>query len=82
MSVTNNKDIQTPLIDTSQSIPQALNEVESPTIQGLQGLKLKMREGIDSAGRFYSELVSTIGVAVGVADGEPYWNAYLEQLLL
>ena len=72
VSVTNNKDIQTPLTDTSQSIPQALNEVESPATQELQGLKLKMWEGLDSAGRFYSELVSTIGSAVGVADGEPY----------
>ncbi|MEH1910520.1 MAG: hypothetical protein V7L05_17655 [Nostoc sp.] len=38
-----------------------------------------MQQGLDSAGRFYTELVSQVGVAVGVADGEPYWNGYLGQ---
>jgi len=33
----------------------------------------------NSAGQFYSELFSTVGEAVGIADGEPYWNAYLGQ---
>ncbi|MBG1242471.1 hypothetical protein ACEYW6_29120 [Nostoc sp. UIC 10607] len=38
-----------------------------------------MQQGLDSAGQFYQQLVSTIGSAVGIADGEPYWNAYLGQ---
>ncbi len=41
-----------------------------------------MRLGLDSAGRFYTELVSQVGEAIGVADGEPYWNAYLGQWLV
>ncbi|MBC6435692.1 hypothetical protein FM036_40920 [Nostoc sp. HG1] len=35
-------------------------------------LKLKLQQGLDSAGQFYQQLVSTIGSAVGIADGEPY----------
>ncbi len=69
------------LSGTLQGIPQTLNQIESPATQGLQGLKLKMQQGLDCAGQFYSELVSTIGSAVGVADGEPYWNGYLGQWL-
>ncbi|MEH1936388.1 MAG: hypothetical protein V7L14_22345 [Nostoc sp.] len=79
VSVTNNKDIQTPLTDTSQSIPLSLNQVESPATQGWKGLKLKMRQGLDCVGSFYSELISTCGEAIGVADGEPFWNGYVGQ---
>lgn len=42
-------------------------------------MKLNLRQGLDNAGQFYSELVSTIGSSIGVADGEPYWNGYLGQ---
>ncbi|RCJ40660.1 hypothetical protein A6770_37425 [Nostoc minutum NIES-26] len=38
-----------------------------------------MRQGLESAGSFYTELVSKVGEAIGVADGEPVWNAYLSQ---
>jgi len=38
-----------------------------------------LQQGLDSAGQFYQPLVSTIGSAVGIADGEPYWNGYLGQ---
>ena len=80
VSVTNNISTTTPVIDTTpQDIPQTLTPVESPVTQGWKGLKLKMQQGLDSAGSFYNQLVSTIGSAVGVADGEPYWNAYLGQ---
>ncbi|MEH2159391.1 hypothetical protein [Nostoc sp.] len=34
---------------------------------------------MNSADQFYQQLVSTIGSAVAVADGEPYWNGYLGQ---
>ncbi|BBD70188.1 hypothetical protein NIES4072_65540 [Nostoc commune NIES-4072] len=79
VSATNNIDITTQLTDTSQSNPLSLNQVESPVTQGWKGLKLKLQQGMDCAGSFYNELVSTIGEAVGVADGEPYWNGYLGQ---
>ncbi|WP_179077079.1 hypothetical protein [Nostoc sp. C057] len=80
MSVTNNIELQTQVTGTiSDDIPQTLNQVESPATQAWKGLKLKMREGLDSAGRFYQQMVSQLGEAIGVADGEPYWNAYLGQ---
>ncbi|MCC5612804.1 hypothetical protein LC612_40485 [Nostoc sp. CHAB 5834] len=80
MLVSNNISTITPVIDTqSQDIPQTLTPVESPVTQGWKGLKLKIRQGLDSAGRFYSELVSKVGFSLGVADGEPYWNGYLGQ---
>ncbi|QFS51426.1 hypothetical protein [Nostoc sphaeroides] len=80
VSVSNNISTTTPVIDTTpQDIPQTLTPVESSTVQGWKGLKLKLQQGLDSAGQFYQQLVSTIGNAIGVADGEPYWNAYLGQ---
>ncbi|PHM10999.1 hypothetical protein [Nostoc sp. 'Peltigera malacea cyanobiont' DB3992] len=83
VSVINNISTTTPVIDTTpQDIPQTLTPVESPTVQGWKGLKLKMQQGMNCAGSFYNQLVSTIGEAVGVADGEPYWNSYLGQWLL
>jgi hypothetical protein len=80
VSVSNNIELQTPGIDTTPiHIPQTVTQVENPIAQGWKGLKLKLQQGLDSAGQFYQQLVSTIGSAVGVADGEPYWNAYLGQ---
>ena len=78
VSVTNNIELQTPGIDTT---PQILLEevVSNPQGQAWKGLKLKLQQGLDSAGQFYSELVSAVGAAIGVADGEPYWNGYLGQ---
>lgn len=75
VSVSNNISTTTPVIDTqSQDIPQTLTPLESPTVQGWKGLRLKIRLGLDSVGKFYQQLVSKVGEAVGVADGEPYWN--------
>jgi hypothetical protein len=80
VSVSNKISTTTPVIDTqAQDIPQTLTPLESPAVLGWKGLKLKLQQGLDSAGDFYSKLVSTIGEAVGVADEEPYWNAYLGQ---
>ncbi|QFS51425.1 plasmid replication protein, CyRepA1 family [Nostoc sphaeroides] len=79
VSATNNIDITIQLTDTSQSNPLSLNQVESPVTLGWKGLKLKLQQGLDSAGQFYTELVSQVGNAIGVADGEPYWNGYLGQ---
>ncbi|MCC5633363.1 hypothetical protein LC613_38485 [Nostoc sphaeroides CHAB 2801] len=77
VSATNNIDITTPVIDTTSQILEEV--VSSPQVLGWKGLKLKLQQGLDSAGQFYQQLVSTIGEAVGVADGEPYWNGYLGQ---
>jgi hypothetical protein len=80
VSVMNNISTTTPVTDTTPiDIPQTVTQVENPIAQGWKGLKLKLQQGLDSAGQFYQQLVSTIGSAVGVADGEPYWNGYLEQ---
>jgi Domain of unknown function (DUF3854) len=80
VSVINNIEFPTQVTGTiSHDIPQTLNQVESPATHGWKGLKLKLQQGLDSIGSSYSELISKVGQAVGVADGEPYWNAYLNQ---
>ncbi|MEH1864596.1 MAG: hypothetical protein V7K69_06205 [Nostoc sp.] len=38
-----------------------------------------MRLGLDSVGQFHQHLVSQLGDAIGVADGEPYWKGCLGQ---
>ncbi|MBD2565518.1 MULTISPECIES: plasmid replication protein, CyRepA1 family [Nostoc] len=76
VSGTSNIVLSTQVIDTTS---QRLNQVESPVTLGWKGLKLKMHQGLDSASSFYQQLVSQLGDAIGVADGEPYWNAYLNQ---
>jgi hypothetical protein len=73
VSGTNNIVFATPLSDTTPHTP------ENIAILGWKGLMVKMQQGLDSAGQFYQQLVSTIGSAVGVADGEPYWNGCLGQ---
>ncbi|WP_392476567.1 plasmid replication protein, CyRepA1 family [Nostoc sp. C110] len=77
VSVTNNIELQTQVIDTTSQILEEV--VCSPQGQAWKGLKLKLQQGLDSIGSCYSELVSKVGEAVGVADGEPYWNGYLGQ---
>jgi hypothetical protein len=78
VSVSSNiEDIQTQVTDTPD-IPQTLNQAA----QGWKGLRLKLRQGQDSAGSFYTELIARIGDAVGVADGEPVWNEYLSQWMV
>jgi hypothetical protein len=54
-------------------------QISDEAVGGWNGLKLKLRQGLESAGSFYQELVSKVGEAVGVADGEPFWNGYLGQ---
>ncbi|MBD2520797.1 hypothetical protein H6G93_38900 [Nostoc sp. FACHB-973] len=76
VSVSNNISTTTPVTDTtSHYIPQTSDS----EVLGWKGLKLKIRQGLDGVGSFYGELISTVGQAVGVADGEPYWNGYLGQ---
>ncbi|QLE39963.1 hypothetical protein FD723_05460 [Nostoc sp. C052] len=53
--------------------------MKSPATLGWKGLKLKIRQGMDCVGSFYSELVCTVGEAIGVADGEPFWNGHVGQ---
>jgi hypothetical protein len=80
VSVINNIEFPTQVTGTiSDDIPKTLNQVESPATHGWKGLKLKLQQGLDSIGSSYSELISKVGEAVGIADGEPYWNAYLNQ---
>jgi hypothetical protein len=43
------------------------------------GLKLKLQQGLENAGRFYAEAISEIGEAIGIADSEPFWNGYLNR---
>lgn len=74
VSVTNNIELQTRVSDTHNN-PQTSDEA----VGGWNGLRLKLRQGLESAGSFYQELVSIVGEAVGVADGEPYWNGCLGQ---
>ena len=76
----NNIVLTTPVTDmTPVDISQTVTQVKNPIAQGWKGLKLKLQQGLDSIGSSYSELVSKVGEAVGVADGEPYWNGYLGQ---
>ncbi len=77
VSVTNNIELQTQVIDTTSQILEEV--VSSPQGQAWKGLKLKLQQGLDSISSSYSELISKVGEAVGVADGEPYWNGYLGQ---
>ncbi|MBH8574829.1 hypothetical protein I8752_17740 [Nostocaceae cyanobacterium CENA369] len=74
VSVTNNIELQTQVSDT-HNISQILDEA----VGGWKGLRLKLRQGLESASQFYTELVSKVGETIGVADGEPIWNAYLGQ---
>ncbi|QFS51550.1 hypothetical protein [Nostoc sphaeroides] len=67
------------ILNSSEASDTALHTPENIAILGWKGLKLKLQQGLDSAGQFYQQLISTIGEAVGVADGEPYWNGYLGQ---
>ncbi|MCC5632464.1 hypothetical protein LC613_33125 [Nostoc sphaeroides CHAB 2801] len=57
----NNIVLTTPVIDT------ALHTPENIAILGWKALKLKLQQGLDSAGQFYQQLVSTIGSSIGVA---------------
>ncbi|MFN6486123.1 MULTISPECIES: hypothetical protein [unclassified Nostoc] len=63
----------------SLHISQTLNEAESAVVPAWKGLSLKLRQGLNSVGQFYQQLVSQLDDAIGVADGEPIWNAYLGQ---
>ncbi len=79
VSVTNNIVLTTPVTDTTPiDIPQTFTQEDSEVL-GWKGLSLKLRQGLDSVGQFHQHLVSQLGEAVGVADGEPFWNAHLGQ---
>jgi hypothetical protein len=43
------------------------------------GLKLKLQHELQDAGRFYQEAISEIGEAIGIAEGEPFWNGFLNR---
>lgn len=54
-----------------KTIPQTFTQVEDPEVLGWKGLSLKLRQGLDSVGQFYQQLVFQVGEAVGIIDGEP-----------
>ncbi len=81
VSVTNNIELQIDVSDT-HNIPQTLNKVESPAVCGRKGLKLRLQQGLKSAGQLYQQLISKVGEAIGVADGEPIWNGYLGNCMI
>ncbi|MEH1922762.1 hypothetical protein [Nostoc sp.] len=60
------------------TIPQTFTQ-EYPEVLEWKGLRLKLCLGLDSVGQFYQQMVSQLGEAVGIIDGEPYWNGYLGQ---
>ncbi|MBW4689257.1 MAG: hypothetical protein KME40_30240 [Komarekiella atlantica HA4396-MV6] len=70
--------MHTQVIDTTpQDIPQTLDEaVVSDAATRWKGLQVRVQQGLEGAGRFYQELVTKLGKAVGIADGEPVWNQY------
>jgi len=77
VSTTNNIDLTTPITDTpdtSQTLDEAVGD--------WKGLRLRLRQGLENAGRFYTELVSRVGEAAGIANGEPIWNGYLGQWMV
>jgi hypothetical protein len=81
VSVTSNINTSTPIIDTTpHDIPQTDYEAvvaeSSSMSQSWKGLKLKLQQGLENAGKFYQQLVTKVGEAVRVADGEPVWNQY------
>ncbi|MBW4457422.1 MAG: DUF3854 domain-containing protein [Nostoc indistinguendum CM1-VF10] len=81
VSPTSNKELETQVTDTTLShIPKTSPNVESTAaVVGWKGLRLKMQSGLEDAGKFYQELISTIGDAIGIADSEPIWNGHLGQ---
>ncbi|MHC5767609.1 MAG: hypothetical protein ACYTXI_18700 [Nostoc sp.] len=66
VSVTNNIHIQTQVSDI-HDISQTFNEAA----KGWKGLKLKLRQGLESAGQFYQQLVSQLGTACGFEEQLP-----------
>nr|WP_242045813.1 plasmid replication protein, CyRepA1 family [Calothrix sp. FACHB-1219] len=64
-------------------VEQAIASVEdSPPQTRWTGLKLQLRQGLEIAGSiwsdFYRELSERFGQAIGLAENEPFWNAYAE----
>jgi hypothetical protein len=79
VSPTCNKEIDTQVNDTTSP---AQTPSTSTLDQGWKGLKLKLRQGLENAGSFYTEMVSRIGNTVGIADSEPFWNQCLSQWMV
>jgi len=55
VSVTNNISTTTPVVDTTlHDIPQTVSQDEDTLVPGWKGLSLKLRQGLNSAGQFYT----------------------------
>lgn len=63
-------------LDELQVLSSEVSEETDNYLLLWSGLKVRLQQGLENAGRFYKETVSEIGQAVGVAEGEPFWNAY------
>ena len=71
-----------PALSTLEEIKTCESQVSEQTDNHLPlwvGLKLKLQHGLKDAGRFYQEAISEIGEAIGVAEGEPFWNEFLNR---
>lgn len=57
---------------------QSIKKVSLEALANALAIPIEFESRRKKVQRFlsYTELVSTIGSAVSVADGEPYWNAY------
>ena len=87
------QEIQTVVIELQPALPTSeeikLAEIEACKLEANAqinshlpswvGLKLKLQQGLQDAGKFYQETVSEIGEAIGIAEGEPFWNAFLNR---
>lgn len=76
-------DIKPELTTTEQAI--AFVE-DSPSQTRWTGLKLQLRQGIEIASstwsNLYKELLGRFGQAIGIAENEPFWNAYAGNFLV
>lgn len=62
-----------------QALSSEVSEETNNHLPLWAGLKLKLQQGLEDAGRFYQETVLEIGEGVGLAQGEPFWNVYLNR---
>ncbi|MBG1268111.1 plasmid replication protein, CyRepA1 family [Nostoc sp. WHI] len=66
-------------LDEIKACESQANEQTNDRLPSWVGLKLKLQQGLQGAGRFYQEAVLKIGESIGIADSEPFWNAYLNR---
>ncbi len=70
--------VQQAVLPASEAIKLG-NEQTDSHLPLWAGLKLKLQHDLQDAGRFYLEAISEIGEAIGIAEGEPFWNGFLNR---